>query len=276
MIINDRHYRIRSQAITRTDLPYLKVSRLVLLTSTKELLQLIAYHLSLTAYRLSLITMTRIYIKNMAGDLFPLEVTPSNNLQVILQALYALDPIAYPSFRTTVFRIPQDDEEDSKEVEPVIQEDEAFYVFVSDGPVIEKGTFPIGGQPYVRFVIPIAGKTIYIYRNHMFETIVYGMSLSPLVTRPSDSHRYARTLYDAVRAVHSDVTPAEMLEVYDTVFPYLEQEQLDNNLQYKHEFNPKEPIECECGSVIQRSSLTGHDASKKHKLFLKSQKALEA
>ena len=57
MIINDRFYKIRSQAIKRTDLPYLKVSRLVKLASPKKLfyLPLTAYRLPLTAYRLSLI-----------------------------------------------------------------------------------------------------------------------------------------------------------------------------------------------------------------------------
>ena len=224
--------------------------------------------------------MPSIYVKNMSGDLVSLDVPSEYNLQVVIDLLYSVDPVLYPPSRTLLFRASSQGQDsdtgDSKDVEPPFQEGEILSVFVSEAPTIEKGTFPIGGQPYVRFVIPIADKTLYIYRNFMFQTVVYGMSLSSVVTRPSDSHGYARTLYDAVLALHPDVTPDQMLDVYDFVFPYLEQEQHDLGLEYTHEYNPKEPILCECGSVVQRSSLRGHEASKKHKLFMKSQKAHEA
>jgi hypothetical protein len=221
---------------------------------------------------------TRIHIKNMAGDLFPLQVEPSNDLQTILSALHSIDPIMYPLSRTLLFRVPsnEEDEGDSKEVEPFFQDDEVISVFVSDAPTVEKGVFPLGGQPYVRFVIPIADKIIYLYRNFMYETVVYGTSLSARVTRPSDSHGYARTLYDAVLAVHPDVTPEQMLDVYDIVFPYLEQEGHDLGREIRHEYNPKEPIRAPSGFVVQRSGLTRHKATKKYKQFIKSQKALEA
>lgn len=223
--------------------------------------------------------MPSIYVKNLSGDLIPLEVPSEYNLQVVLDLLHSIDPVLYPLSRTILFRVPSQQEEDfgdSKEIDHPFQEGEIISVFVSDAPTIEKGTFPIGGQPYVRFVIPIAEKTLYIYRNFMFSVVTYGMSLSPVVTRPSDSHGYARTLYDAVRAIHPDVTPDQMLDIYDVVFPYLEQEALDHRVTLTHEFNPKEPILCECGSLVQRSSLRGHQATKKHKLFMKSQKAHEA
>lgn len=221
--------------------------------------------------------MPSIYVKNLSGDLVSLDVPSEYNLQVVLDFLYSIDPVSYPSSRTLLFRVPsqqlleEQDFGDSKEVEPPFQEGEILSVFVSEAPTIEKGSFPIGGQPYVRFVIPIADKTLYIYRNFMFQVVTYGMTLSPVVTRPSDSHGYARTLYDAVLAIHPDVTPDQMLDIYDHVFPYLEQEAHDFGWELTHEFNPKEPIQCECGSVIQRSSLRGHESTKKHKQFLKSQ-----
>lgn len=217
--------------------------------------------------------MPSIYVKNMSGDLVSLEVPSEYNLQVVLDLLHSIDPHTYPRSRTILFRVPsqQDDFGDSKEVEPPFQEGDILSVFISDAPTIEKGTFPIGGQPYVRFVIPIADKTLYIYRVLQFRVVTYGMSLSPVVTRPSDSYGYARTLYDAVRAIHSDVTPDQMLDIYDHVFPYLDQEAHDFGCELIHEFNPKEPIQCECGSVVQRSSLRGHESTKKHKQFLKSQ-----
>ena len=220
--------------------------------------------------------MPSIYIKNMSGDLVSLEVTSEYNLQVVLDLLYSIDPVSYPRSRTLLFRVPSQQQEeqdfgDSKEVDPPFQEGDILSVFISDAPTIEKGSYPIGGQPYVRFVIPIADKTLYIYRNFRFQVVTYGMTLSPVVTCPSDSHGYARTLYDAVRVIHPDVTPDQMLDIYDHVFPYLEQEAHDQNVTLTHEFNPKEPIQCECGSVVQRSSLRGHESTKKHKQFLKSQ-----
>lgn len=219
-----------------------------------------------------------VYVKNLAGDLFPLEVEPTLPLYEIANELTLSDPETYPRGRIQLVRLPQTDEEgDEKDFQPPLSPEEVLAVIVLDPPHLEQGVFPQGGQPYTRIVSSFRGQTLYLYlvpygSGFRERTLNFGVSWSAEVTKPSETiptqHHF---LYQTMATVVPDVTPAEMAALYEVVTPYCDQLGNDDGYTYFHYLDPKEPLECGCGSVVKRSGLKAHENTKKHKMFVKQQ-----
>ena len=219
-----------------------------------------------------------VYVKNLAGDLFPLEVEPTLPLHEIANELTLSDPEAYPIGRVQLLRLPQSDEEgDEKEFQPPLSPEEVLAVVIMDSARLEHGVFPQGGQTYTRIALPFRGKPLYLYlvpygSGFRERTWMFGTSLSAEVTKPSETiqgkHHF---LYQTMTTVVPDVTPGEMSVLYEMVIPYCDELEKGDDYTYHHLFDPKEPVECGCGSIVKRSGLTAHTKTKKHTLFVQQQ-----
>ena len=212
-----------------------------------------------------------IYLKNIAGDLFPLDVAPSASLEEIAEQASASHPEPFPPGRTKVLSM-----EDSKEHE----EGEMLLVVVLDSPIMEKGIYPQGGQPYTRWSVSLRGKKHYLYINKFHspwgKNILepdYAFGVKENVTKPSESHSGLSTdLWHLVKLYVPDVTPNEMNGLREMVEPYLQQVEQPNNkhpngreiVQY---ISKDEPMECGCGSVVKYSGLKSHEKTKKHRTW---------
>jgi hypothetical protein len=221
--------------------------------------------------------MIRISLKNMAGEIFPMEVDPSSSLLEIAQLASAQDPEQFPPGRTKIMRMDEEQKED-------LTADETLLVVITEGPRLESGVFPQDGKPYDRWVIPFRERTLYLYtfQNHFrsFSSSGYAASWSSEVKRPSMLFT-SNVLYDLIRIlvadndltkIHtSDVTPQEMKMLYDIVIPYYQE--LDNKTGHltEHLYNSSEPVSCECGSIVKRNSLRTHVHTRKHKAGVKAQ-----
>lgn len=221
-----------------------------------------------------------VYVKNLAGDLFPLEVEPTLPLHEIAHELTLSDPEAYPIGRVQLLRLPQSDEDeegDEKEFQPPLSPEEVLAVVIMDSARLEQGIWPQGGQTYTRLVIPFRGQPLYLYLTYhgngfRERTWMFGTSLSPAVTKPSETIRgQHHFLYQTMKTAVPDVTPAEMSALYEVVIPYCNELEKGDEYAYLHLFDPKEPVECGCGSVVKRSGLTAHTKTKKHMLFVQQQ-----
>jgi len=206
-----------------------------------------------------------VFIKNMAGDLTLLEVPTGTKVEDMPSRLTELDREAYPPYRTRVFRLKEEDEKDT-----VLKEEDILSVLILDQPEPETGVFPQGGKPYTRCVLQVGDKTVYLYLmswgvSRLFRQSDFAISFSPEVTKPSTTFiSEGMCLYDMVHNVIPDITPSQMKNLYDVVNPYYEK------LGYLHRYNPQEPIECECGSIVKRSSMPGHKKTKNHIALMKS------
>ncbi len=228
-----------------------------------------------------------VYIKNMAGDVSPLEVDSSATKDDIALLLFHMEPELYPLQRTLVLRTwleessesesegEEEEEEEHKSVDPPLMDGEVLSVFVMEEVRVETGRFPQGGKPYTRLLIPFEGMTLYLYvmgyRTCLRPdelTATYGASFSPQVTSPSHTFQ-AQSIYlfHTIRTLVPDVRPEQMTYLYDIVAPYYDERGRQEEVEYTHRYDPKEPILCACGSTIQRSSLPGHRKTKKHLLF---------
>jgi len=217
--------------------------------------------------------MMSIYLKNMAGEMIPMKVDPSASLLEIAQQASVQDPKQFPPGRTSVMRL----EEEQKES---LTADETLLVFITEGPYLESGVFPKGGKPYDRWVIPFRGQTLYLYtqKHHnkfagvsIFIISEYSVSWSPEVTKPTHLPR-STILYDLMKWFISDVTPQEMTMLYDIVLPYYQElDKKKGQVSTAQIYNPSEPLQCGCGSIIKRKSLYDHDHTRKHKAWEKTQ-----
>jgi hypothetical protein len=214
-----------------------------------------------------------IYIKNMAGEMSPLEVSRGTTPSQLVKQLSALNKEVYPIGRTVILQ-----EEEQKEEVPLTEE-EVVCVFVKEGAQKESGCF-IGGKPYTRLLIPFDDQTLYLYvmSYHVgylcngLRRVEYGASLSPEITKPSETFQSkGLCLYEIVRDLVPDVTPSQMKYLYSIVLPYYDELAREENVIYHHYYNEKERIECDCGSIIQQSSVSSHQKTKKHMAFMKSQ-----
>lgn len=221
-----------------------------------------------------------IYIKNLAGDLFPIDVEPTLPLHEIAQQLTLSDPEAYPINRVCLFRFPQEEEEeqgDEKESPPPLSPDDILSVYILDPYRIEHGVFPQGGEPYSRIVFPFRGRTLYLYltsyeSGSCTRTIQFAVSWTPDVTKPPETfHAHHLYLYQTMKTFIPDVTPTEMRTLYDIVLPYCDQMGTANGCKYIHTLHPKEPVECQCGAIIKRSGMLSHIRTKKHISFVQQQ-----
>ena len=208
-----------------------------------------------------------IYLKNVAGDLFPLDVAPSASLEDIAEQASASHPEPFPPGRTKVLSM-----EDSKEHE----EHEMLLVVVLDSPVMEKGIYPQGGQPYTRWSVSLRGETYYIYLNNYWRGpgridvhTQYAVGVREKVTKPSESHSgFSGCLWGLVKLYVPDVTPKEMKRLRETVEPYFQEMAANQGwgqiIQY---ISKDEPMECGCGSVVKYSGLKSHEKTKKHRTW---------
>lgn len=215
--------------------------------------------------------MISIYLKTMAGEIFPMEVNPSDSLLEIAQQATAQDPEQFPSGRTKVMRM-----EEQEEQKEDLTAEETLLVFITEGLRLESGVFPEGGKKYHRWVIPFRGRTLYLYTSQWFSRFTgqllaeYAASWSPEVTKPS-ALCSSMTLYVLMKAVAPDVTPQEMTMLYDIVLPYYQELSEKTGRHIDHEYSGSEPLICGCGSVIQRKSMRTHVHTKKHKAWEKTQ-----
>ena len=211
-----------------------------------------------------------IYLKTMSGDLFPLEVAPSASLEEVAEQASASHPEPFPPGRTKVLSM-----EDSKERE----EGEMLLAMVLDAPVMERGVYPQGGQPYTRWNVTLRGKTYYLYISKYWKcprsgTIhpQYAISRKEEVTKPSETHGSpCADLWDVVKDYVPDVTPKEMKGLREMVEPHLDQMAEEKDWVILHYFSKDEPVECGCGSVVKHSGLKAHEKSKKHQVWVKTQ-----
>lgn len=236
-----------------------------------------------------------IYVKNMAGEVLPLELDSSSTVHDIALQLFRIEPELYPLQRTQILRTwleeeessedeSEEDQEEQKTVDPPLIEGEIVSVFVLDEVRVETGRFPEGGKPYTRLLVPFQGMTLYLYvmsyRTCLRPselTATYAASFSPQVTKPSQTFQ-AQSIYlfHTIRTLVPEVSPEQMAYLYSIVLPYFHERGRQEEVQYSHMYDNKEPILCSCGSTIQRSSVAGHAKTKKHMQFIKTQHAMEA
>jgi len=216
-----------------------------------------------------------VFVKNMAGDMTLLEVPTGTKVEDMPSRLTELDSEAYPPYRTHVFRSTEEEEKDT-----ILREEDILAVLIIDLPEPETGVFPhhgrsycgnacTRGKPYTRFVFQFGDITIYLY-GMIWEGCCdskqtqFAISLSPELNNPSVFASHGMVLYQTVLDV-IDIAPSQMKNIYDVVNPYYEK--LGG---YVHSYNPREPVECDCGSVVLRSSMPAHKKTKKHIALIKS------
>jgi hypothetical protein len=101
---------------------------------------------------------------------------------------------------------------------------------------------------------------------------MYDASFFPEAT--SDKYKKSGesvTLLWVIRTILPDVEPSQMKYLYDIVLPYYEELGREEERKYVHTYWSKEPMECDCGSIVQRSSMAGHKKTKKHIAFMEAQ-----
>jgi hypothetical protein len=220
----------------------------------------------------------QIYLKTMAGDLFPLEVEPSTSLTDVAKKASSQFPEQFPSGRTKVLL-----EEEQKELEA-----EQVLVAMVLVPYRESGVFPVGsesyleGQSYVRYVIPFRGESVYVYllgyvckhRGKVWCQGMYGASLSP---DPADLilryKWFECNLTETMQCILPDVSPHETRMIREITTPYFVEvtEQGDFTEPFRESIQLDEPIACGCGSVVKHIGMKSHLKTKKHVAWLKTQ-----
>jgi hypothetical protein len=208
-----------------------------------------------------------VFVKNMGGDVLPLNVSSHTTLPQIAQQLSLVYP-EYPASLTQLFRFPEGEEKESSPVE----EGTVLVAVVRNAPVKETGFWSIGGQPYIRFAFPFRGRTLYIYPIYSYDIAWYALTFQQETTKLSAVRETdGSILYNEVSQLVPDVTPQEMSEFYEVLIPYYKELSEKTGRVFRQEYRPKEPLVCECGSVVQRSSMSGHVKTKKHREWVKSQ-----
>lgn len=196
-----------------------------------------------------------IYLKNMAGDVIPIEADRSWSEEDLLARMAMLYPGKYPSGRTQLLR-PSG---------PL--EEEVVSVWVETGPYVER--WMENGKSRVRYILPYEHGVIHIRRIILFYSWVRFYAERVLTepdAKPSpDTVIPYPTLYESIRAVWPEVTPSDMRQIYSVILPDLEEESVKKGLIYTYEYSQEEPLECECGLVVQRCDLLCHEKSAEHR-----------
>ena len=212
-----------------------------------------------------------VFIKNMSGDVLPLNVSCDATLDEIADQLTLTHP-EFPEQRTRLFRFPEGEEKQAP-----VEEGDVLMAIVEVS-FEERGVWSKGGQHYVRFAIPFRGRTMYVYPRVFYDTYLFDLTYRPETTTLRDVTEYSgRTLYDVICMTEPDVTPEEMSVFYDAMADYLDVlynmyiYHDTNPRELKERFNPKEPIRCECGSIVQRSGWRSHTKTEKHRDYVKNQ-----
>jgi hypothetical protein len=244
-----------------------------------------------------------VYIKNMAGDLLPVQLLPGSSLEQLAQTLYHMDHSLYPSHRTHLYRSLGDekDEKDEKEKskKPVPLEDgEVVSVFVSDE-YASTGFFEKDiptqyywrsefkkGAPYTRFTIPIANKMLYLYVVAINTSLAIGdliLSGSPKERKlyfiasfasnmdtDTDTIYSGYRLYDIMKDIfHSSITSHQMKTLYNIIQSHYTERSKETGLVYTQSYDQRENVMCDCGAVIRRAGLPAHYDSPTHRTLMK-------
>lgn len=209
-----------------------------------------------------------VHLKTLAGEILPLHVKESSSLQEISLLASTQYPDQLPPRRTKI--IPFSEEDQDLKSQEAVQDGQLLLVVIQDAPTLEMGLFE-DGNPYERFAIPFRDQIMYLYmlsyrsRIQQVTLAEYAISLTPDITLPSKTFlRQGRVLYELIRALFPDVTPQEMKELYDIVMPYWQELTYRKGHGFIHTRSPKEPILCDCGSIIQHTSMRTHLKSRKH------------
>lgn len=189
-----------------------------------------------------------VYLKNLAGNVLPLQAAADWGEAELLTALVARDPMTYPLGRTKILRPPGP-----------LEEEEVISVWVEAGPYVERWE---DGTSQVRYVIPYEHGVIHVQRIFLFHTWVrfYAKHVSPEREEPEIVQPCA-TLYEAIRTVWPEVSPAEMRVIYSVILPDLEKESIRKGMIYCYEYYQEEPMECECGAIVPRSAFSSYGNS---------------
>jgi hypothetical protein len=206
-----------------------------------------------------------VFVKLLSGDLITL-----------VDELCRYDPVAFPVSKTSVFHM---DEEKGDSLCP----DDMLGVFVSHFSW-EKDVFLYRYQEtYDLFIIPLKEITLYVYYrinntryfNGRDWTITYFVCKEeyPHIER-NELWRYSTNcLYNAVCHLYP-ISPEEMKEVYEAVFPNVEKQMKEmirleeKNIPFTHSVERLERVICECGSTVTRKLLNAHRKTKKHTEYL--------
>ena len=214
-----------------------------------------------------------IYLKNIAGDLFPLDVAPSASLEEIADQASASHPESFPPGRTKVLSMEEHEEHEEDEEH---EKDEMLLVVVLDGPVIDTGVYSDDGESYERWNIALRGEMYYIYLiDYGLQPLtgeratIYAVCVTEEVTNSLDTHSRSHSfLWDLITFYIPDVTPKEMKMVRDILEPAVqamaEAKGWDNIVQL---ISKNERVECGCGSVVKYSGLKIHEKTKKHQAW---------
>lgn len=227
-------------------------------------------------------TTITVHIKNMAGDLLPMEVPIGTKNEALIQRLTTLYSSLYPRHRTHIFR--SDNGEDEKKAKHPLEDGEIIVAFVSEGAVKETGIFgdepwvfkEWRGKSYTRFRVPIGDVYLYVYALSVpmiagsARQCYYRVSLSPYPFTRGAAEVDGYVLYRLVVHLLPEVTPEEMKVLYDIVESYYEELSCEDNIKYNHSYAMDEPVACDCGVLVQRSAMPPHCKTKRHRtrLFL--------
>ena len=158
-----------------------------------------------------------VHIKNMAGDMIQMN---GCTLSEIAQQLSLMDSEMYPVNRTQLLRMSEEEKGDG------LTEGEILYAVIQDAYRKETGRWPVGGQEYTRFVIPVMGNTLYLYvdcrilAHRPFDMPYYGITFSPETTEPSETYQVQGTcLYNVLGKLLPSRFPTQMKDFYDIILP---------------------------------------------------------
>jgi len=192
-----------------------------------------------------------VYLKNLAGEILPMEADRSWSEEELLARMAALSLVKYPLGRTQILR-----------PSGPLEDQEILPIWVEAGPYVER--WVEDGRSHVRYVVPYEHGVIHIRRILLHYTWVRFYA-ERVLDEPSSEHVHPyMTLYEALRAVWPEVTPSDMRQVYSVILPDLEKESIQKGLIYNYEYFQEEPVECECGMIVERFDLSRHEKSVEH------------
>lgn len=191
----------------------------------------------------------------MAGEITPVEAQEGWSEVELLSRLSAMNLGKYPLGRTQILRPPGP-----------LEKDEIMPIWIEAGPYVER--WEENGKSQVRYIVPLGDSVLHIRRilKHYTWVRFHGVRVyhaDPNTENRNDVIPYA-SLYEAIQAVWPEVTPTDMREIYSIILPDLEKESVQKGLIYNYQYSQEEPVECDCGLIVQRSILYLHVKSQEH------------
>lgn len=196
-----------------------------------------------------------VYLKNMAGEIISIEAQEGWSEVELLSRLSAMNLGKYPSGRTQILRSPGP-----------LEKDEIMPIWVEAGPYVER--WEENEKSHVRYIVPLEDSVLHIRRILVYYTwvrfyVVRVYSMDSDTDKMEDVVPYA-SLYEAIHTVWPEVTPTDMRGIYSIILPDLEKEATRKGRIYYYQYSQEEPVECECGLIVQRSLLYSHKKKLEH------------